>query len=128
MPRHVRKGDQVMVTSGDDKGAVGEVIHVDTKHQRVIVKGVNLVVKHRKPNRLQPQGARFTKEASIHISKVSPVVDGKPVRVGFREEKNGSKVRVARKAGKEVGVLNTLFDASKDGKKTEPKGDKKKAK
>jgi large subunit ribosomal protein L24 len=113
MPRHVRKGDQVMVTSGDHKGAQGEVMLVDTKHDRVLIKGVNLVTKHVKPTRLNPQGSIITKEAPLHISKVSPVVDGKPVRVGFRTEKDGTKVRVARHKGKEVSVLNKLFEAGK---------------
>ncbi|HYF15259.1 MAG TPA: 50S ribosomal protein L24 [Phycisphaerales bacterium] len=118
MPRHVRKGDQVMVTSGSYKGQVGEIIRVITKGEspdetRVVLKGLNLRTKHVKPGRLNPQGSVITKEASLHISKVSPVVDGKPVRVGFRTEKDGSKVRVARHGGKELKVLNTLFDASK---------------
>ncbi|MFO0857404.1 MAG: 50S ribosomal protein L24 [Phycisphaerales bacterium] len=118
MPRHVRKGDQVMVTSGSFKGTVGEVIRVivdkdDKNSTLVVVKGVNLRVKHQKPTRLNPQGSKFTKEAALHISKVSPVVDGKPVRVGFKTEKNGTKVRVARHKGKEVGELGKLFDAGK---------------
>jgi large subunit ribosomal protein L24 len=118
MPRHVRKGDQVMVTSGDYKGQTGEIIDVDTKHDRVLIKGVNLVTKHNKPTRANPQGSIITKEAPLHISKVSPVVDGKPVRVGFRTEKDGDKVRVARHAGKEVKVLNKLFEAGKKSAKS----------
>lgn len=111
MPRHVRKGDQVMVTSGSFKGQTGEIIDIDTKNDRVIVKGLNLVTKHVKASRVNPQGSVATKEAPLHISKVSPVVDGKAVRVGFRTNKDGSKVRVARKAGKELGVLSTLRKA-----------------
>jgi large subunit ribosomal protein L24 len=49
----------------------------------------------------------------VHISKVSPVVDGKPVRVGFKTEKDGSKVRVARHAKKELGELGKVYDAKK---------------
>ncbi len=121
MARHVRKGDQVMVTSGSHKGSVGEVIRViiqkdDPNSTKVVVKGVNLKVKHQKPTRINPQGSKFTKEAALHISKVSPVVDGKPVRVGFKIEKNGNKVRVARHAKKELGTLGTLYDASKNKK------------
>lgn len=111
MPRHVRKGDQVMVTSGSFKGQTGEIIDIDTKNDRVIVKGLNLVTKHMKATRVNPQGSISTKESPLHISKVSPVVDGKAVRVGFRTNKDGSKVRVARKAGKELGVLSTLRKA-----------------
>jgi large subunit ribosomal protein L24 len=111
MPRHVRKGDQVMVTSGSYKGQTGEIIDIDTKNDRVIVKGLNVVTKHMKATRANPQGAKTTKEAPLHISKVSPVVDGKAVRVGFKTNKDGSKVRVARKAGKELGVLSVLRKA-----------------
>jgi large subunit ribosomal protein L24 len=108
MPRHVRKGDTVMVTSGSSKGAVGEIIRVITKSDQVLIKGVNLHTKHMKPTRINPQGGIITKEMPLHISKVSPVVDGKPVRVGFRMEPDGSKVRVARHGGKEVKVLGTV--------------------
>jgi large subunit ribosomal protein L24 len=66
-----------------------------------------------KPSRANPQGSVITKEGSVHISNVSPVVEGRAVRVGFRTEEDGSKVRVARRAGKELSVLNKLFDASK---------------
>ena len=113
MPAHVRKGDTVMVTSGQYKGQVGEVLRVDPKHSEVIVKGINLKTKHMKPSRVSPQGSITTKEASMHMSKVSPVVDGKPVRVGFRIEKDGSKVRVARHAGKEVGTLGPVSPGTK---------------
>ena len=108
MPRHVRKGDTVMVTSGSSKGTIGEILRVITKHDQVLVKGVNLHTKHIKPTRVNPQGGIITKEMPLHISKVSPVVDGKPVRVGFRMEPDGSKVRVARHGGKEVKVLGNV--------------------
>ncbi|MFM9995005.1 MAG: 50S ribosomal protein L24 [Phycisphaerales bacterium] len=108
MPRHVRKGDTVMVTSGSHKGKIGEVQRIITKTDRVIIKGVNLRTKHLKPNRINPQGGIITKEAPIHLSNVSPVVDGKPVRVGFEVRDDGSKVRVARRAGKVIKVLGTV--------------------
>lgn len=113
MPAHVRKGDTVMVTSGSFKGQVGEVIRVNPKHSEVIVKGVNLKTKHMKPTRVNPQGSIITKEGPLHISKVSPVVDGKPVRVGFRTEKDGSKVRVARHKGKDLGTIGAAVSPAK---------------
>lgn len=113
MPAHVRKGDQVMVTSGQYKGRVGEIIRVDPKNENVVVKGINLKTKHLRPTRLAPQGGVITKEAPLHISKVSPVVDGKAVRVGFRIEKDGSKVRVARHGGKEIKVLGVVHGPRK---------------
>jgi large subunit ribosomal protein L24 len=108
MPAHVRKGDTVIIRTGSNKGQIGEVIRVDTKNFSVIVKGVNLRTKHLRPSRTNPQGSIITKEAPIHMSNVSPVVDGKPVRVGFRINPDGSKVRVARRAGKDLKVLNTV--------------------
>lgn len=108
MPAHVRKGDSVMVTSGQFKGRIGEILRVIPKDDAVVVKGINLKTKHVRPTRIAPQGGIITKELPIHISKVSPIVDGKPVRVGFRLEKDGSKVRVARHGGKELKVLGVV--------------------
>lgn len=105
MPRHVRKGDTVMITAGDQRGKVGEIKRVIPKSDRVIVQGMNLRTKHLKPTRINPQGGIITKEAPIHISNVSPVVDGKPTRVRFTIKPDGSKVRVAVRGGK---VLHTL--------------------
>lgn len=110
MPRHVKKGDMVMVTSGLHKRKVGEVVRVLTKSDQVIIKGLNLRTKHLRPTRLNPQGGIITKEAPIHISNVSPVVDGKPTRVRFETRPDGSKVRVAARGGK---VLSTVKGAKK---------------
>ncbi len=106
MPKHVRKGDQVIVTSGDHKGVTGEITEVITKSGRVIVKGVNLRTKHIKPTQLSPQGGIVQVEAPLHISKVSPVVDGKPTRVRFETAKDGSKSRVAVRGGKVLGQVS----------------------
>lgn len=105
MPMHVRKGDQVMVTAGDNKGAIGEITEVLTKSDQVIVKGVNLRTKHLRRSQLNPQGGTVTIEAPIHISNVSPVVDGKPTRVRFETGKDGSKTRVAARGGKQLGQV-----------------------
>ncbi len=106
MPRHVRKGDTVMVIAGDNKGKTGEVMRVLTKDDRVLVKGLNLRVKHIKPSRLTPQGGVVQREASIHISNVMPLgEDGKATRVRFQKRDDGSKVRVAVKGGKVLGTV-----------------------
>ena len=81
MPLHVKKGDLVVVTAGNNRGETGEIITVDRKAMRVIVKGVNVRKRNMKPNQQQPKGFVIEKELSIHISNVSPVVDGKPSRV-----------------------------------------------
>ena len=109
MPRHVIKGDQVMITSGNDKGATGEILRIITKKNRVVVQGVNIRSKHLKPSQASPQGGIVRREMPIHISNVSPVVDGKPTRVRFETTSDGSKVRIAVRDGK---VLHTLHGGS----------------
>lgn len=108
MARHVKKGDTVMVTAGSNKGQVGQILRVITDKDRVVVKGLNLRTKHLKPTKINPNGGVITREEPLHISNVSPVVDGKPVRVGFKVKPDGSKVRVARKGGKELKELSVL--------------------
>ena len=106
MARHVKRGDTVMITAGDHKGQTGELLRVDTKRDRVFVKGVNLRTKHVKPTRINPQGGIITREGPIHISNVSPVVDGKPTRVRFERKSNGQKTRIAVRGGGELGAVS----------------------
>ena len=100
MPRHVKKGDTVMVLSGNERGATGTVLRIITKTDRVIVQGVNIRAKHLKPSQANPQGGIVRREMPIHLSKVSPIVDGKPTRVRFVTDKSGVKSRIAVKGGK----------------------------
>jgi large subunit ribosomal protein L24 len=95
----IRKGDRVVVLSGKDKGRTGEVVKAMPKDGKVIVSGVNVHARHRKPSQTQPQGGIERKEAPLHISKVAiATADGKPSRVRF-EMRDGKKVRVAAKTG-----------------------------
>ena len=99
----IKKGAQVIVTTGRDTGQKGEVLKVLREENRVIVKGVNLRKKHRKPSQTGPGGIE-EKEASIHVSNVA-VVDpktGEGSRVGYTVLKGGRKVRVAKKSGEVV--------------------------
>jgi large subunit ribosomal protein L24 len=105
MARHVRKGDTVVITAGSHRGKVGEIMRVIPDKDQVIIKGINLRTKHLKPTRISPQGGIITKEAPIHISNVSPAVDGKPTRVRFQVRDDGSKVRVAARGGKVLGEV-----------------------
>ncbi len=98
---HIKKGDIVYVNAGASKGKTGRVLEVIVDKQRAIVEGVNMVSKATKPNAKNPQGGLVKKEASIHISNLNPVEDGKPVRVG-RIVKDGKLVRVSKKSGKEI--------------------------
>ena len=96
----IRKGDKVVVLSGKDKGKTGEVTRAMPKDGKVIVAGVNIATRHRKPTQANPQGGLERREAPLHVSKVA-VADpksGKPTRVRF-EIKDGKKVRVAAKSG-----------------------------
>ena len=99
----VKKGDTVVVIAGKDKGKTGKVVKVFPKTNKVIVEGVNVVTKHQKPSAINPQGGIVNKEASIHISNVMPLdpETGKGTRVRF-EMKDGKKVRIAVKSGKEI--------------------------
>lgn len=104
MPQHVRKNDIVIITAGKEKGKQGKVAKVLPKENKVIVEGLNLVKKHLKPGGNRQQGSIIQKEAPIHMSNVSPVVDGKAVRVRFKTQADGSKIRVAaNKAGTQIG-------------------------
>lgn len=106
MPKHVRKGDQVIVTSGDHKGQTGEILEILVKSDKVLVKGVNVKSKHVRPTQLNPKGGIVQKEMPMHISNVSPVVDGKATRVRFETQKDGSKNRVAVRGGKSLGQVS----------------------
>jgi large subunit ribosomal protein L24 len=98
----IKKGDQVIVLSGKDKGRTGEVVKSMPKDDKVVVSGVNIAVRHAKPNQADPQGGLKRSEAPLHISKVAHVTaDGKPTRVRF-EVRDGKKVRVAVKTGEAI--------------------------
>ena len=107
MAMHVRKGDQVVVIAGDDKGKTGEVLRVNTAAGKVLVQGVNRVFRHLRPSRQHPQGGRIRKEMPIDISNVLPIdpKTNQPTRVGFRTAKDGSKERFARKSGEPLGTV-----------------------
>ena len=96
----IRKGDKVVVLSGKDKGRTGEVVKAMPKEGKVIVSGINVHARHRKPTQVNPQGGIERKEAPMRVSKVA-IADpktGAPTRVRF-EERDGKKVRVAAKSG-----------------------------
>ena len=100
----IKKGDSVVVRSGKDKGRTGTVLQVMPKDDKVLVAGVNVAVRHRKPSQTNPQGGIDRREAPMHISKVSLAdpKDGKPTRVRFETDKDGKKVRVAVKSGEKI--------------------------
>ena len=100
MAMKIKKGDRVVVLSGKDKGRTGEVVRAMPKDGKVIVSGINVHARHRKPDQANPQGGLERKEAPLHVSKVA-IADpksGKASRVRF-ETRDGKKVRVAAKSG-----------------------------
>lgn len=101
---HIKKGDTVVVISGDNKGQEGKVLEVVREKQRAIVERVNMVSKHTKPNSKSPQGGIIKQEAPIHISNlmIKDPKTGKPTRIGRRLDKNGKLVRYSKKSGEEI--------------------------
>lgn len=101
--RKIKKGDKVVVLTGKDRGVKGEVLKVLTEENRVIVQGVNMVTRHRKPSQISGGGIE-KKEASIHVSNVALAdpKSGEATRVGYKILKDGKKVRVAKKSGETV--------------------------
>ena len=100
----IKKGDSVVVLSGKDKGRTGTVTQVLPKDGKVVVDGLNVAARHRKPNQANPQGGIDRRPAPMHISKVAIATpDGKPTRVRFETGKDGKKVRVAVKTGEKIG-------------------------
>ena len=99
----IKKGDSVVVLSGKDKGRTGTVQAVMPKDAKVLVDGINVIARHRKPTQQNPQGGIDRKPAPMHISKVALAdpKDGKATRVRF-EVKDGKKVRVAVKSGETI--------------------------
>ena len=95
----IKKGDRVVVLSGKDKGRTGDVLKAMPKEGKVLVSGINVHARHRKPDQANPQGGIERKEAPLHVSKVAiATADGKPSRVRF-EVRDGKKGRVAAKTG-----------------------------
>lgn len=98
----IKKGDEVIVISGKDKGKKGQVLEVLPVESSVKVQGINMVKRHRRPTQAAPGGIDNF-EATMHISNVAHVdpETGKATRVGYRIE-NGTKVRVAKSSGKVI--------------------------
>ena len=99
----IRKGDNVIVISGKDRGKSGKVLHAYPKTEQVIVEGINIKKRHQKPRRANQKGQILSIAAPVHVSNVQ-VVDSKSskgTRIGFKVE-GGKKVRVAKKSGEKI--------------------------
>ncbi|HYD35276.1 MAG TPA: 50S ribosomal protein L24 [Vitreimonas sp.] len=94
-------GDQVIVTSGKDKGKKSSITAVLPKDNKVVVEGLNMFVKHVKPQG-DREGQRIQRERALDVAKVAILNNGKPDRIGYKVEKDGTKVRVYKKTGKVI--------------------------
>ncbi len=103
MAARIRKGDKVVVIAGRDKGRTGEVIEVRPSEGRALVRGVNLVKRHQKQSAAQ-EGGIISKEAPIHLSNIALAdpKDGKPTRIGWKIQQDGTRVRIAKRSGAEI--------------------------
>ena len=103
MAAKIRKGDKVVVLTGRDKGRSGEVIEVRPGDGVALVRGVNLVKRHQKQSQTQ-EGGIISKEGPIHLSNIAfaDPKDGKATRIGWKIQKDGTRVRVAKRTGAEI--------------------------
>ena len=101
---HIKKGDNVYVNSGEDRGKTGRVLQVFPAKGRAIVEGVNFMTKATKPTAKYPQGGLIKTEAPVHISNLNLVdpKSGKPTRVGTRLDDKGKRVRYSKRSGEEI--------------------------
>jgi large subunit ribosomal protein L24 len=102
----IHAGDQVLVIRGRDRGTTGKVLSVDHEAGRLVVEGINMVYKHVRPSRRNPQGGRLHKEMPIPAANVMILCPktNKPTRVGFRYLSDGSKERFAKISGASLGA------------------------
>lgn len=102
MAAKIKKGDKVVVLAGRDKGRTGEVIQVNPSEERALVRGVNMVQRHQKPQGVN-EGGIVSKEAPIHLSNLAVAdKDGKATRVGFKTLEDGTKVRFSKRSGEVI--------------------------
>jgi large subunit ribosomal protein L24 len=103
----IKKGDNVVVLAGRDKGKHGEVIEVRPKENRALVRGVNMVRRHQRQSATQ-EGGIISKEGPIDLSNIAleDPKDGKPTRVGFKILADGKKVRIAKRSGEQIPEKN----------------------
>ena len=99
----IKKGDNVIVLEGNEKGKTGKMLSVISSENRAVVEGVNIVKKHTKPNAKQTQGGIIDQEAPVNVSNLQLIdpASGKPTRVGHKFV-DGKKVRYAKKSGEEI--------------------------
>ncbi len=103
-PMKIKKGDRVMVLSGKDRGKEGVIAFAYPERRTVIVEGLNIVRKHQRATKATMQGGIIDKEMPMPVSRVAVISpeDGRPTRVGYRFDGDGTKVRVCRRTGADL--------------------------
>jgi large subunit ribosomal protein L24 len=99
----LKKGDTVRVISGKERGQEGEVVQVFPAENKILVNGINTAKKHSKARRANQPGGIIDRDMPIHASNVMLVHKGKPTRVGYKVQADGTKVRVAKRNGEVIG-------------------------
>ena len=104
---HVKKGDNVYVLNGKDRGKKGKILEVIPSKRMVVVEGINMVTRHVKPRNQYQQGGLVNQEAPIYADKVMLICDkcGAPTKVGKKYLDNGSKARVCKKCGEVIDII-----------------------
>ncbi len=104
MPAKIKRGDRVVIIAGKDRGKRGTVRAMVTKHDRVVVDGINMVKKHQRARSQNQSSAIIEREAPIHISNVMLIDpnNDKPTRVTFRTREDGTLVRVGKISGEDI--------------------------
>jgi len=104
VPAKIKRGDRVVVIAGKDRGKRGTVRAVVTKHDRVLVEGVNMVKRHQRARSQNQASAIIEREAPIHVSNVMLIDpnNDQPTRVTFRRREDGSLVRVGKRSGEDI--------------------------
>jgi large subunit ribosomal protein L24 len=98
----LKKGDTVLVIAGKDKGKEGEIIRALPRENKVVVSGVNIAKKHQKQTKQTMQGGIIDRDMPVHASNVMLVHKGKPTRVGYKIQEDGTKVRIAKNTGEVI--------------------------
>ena len=100
----IRTDDQVLITSGKDKGKTGKVVRVDPKRRKVFVENLNIIKRHQRPRSMNEQGGIIEKEGPIDVSNVVLLdpTDNKPTRVGVRVADDGERVRYSKRTDKNI--------------------------
>ena len=99
----IKKGMTVRVIRGNHRGEEGKILHVFPKKNRIIGEGVNFIKRHTRPSQDNPQGGIVEREAAMHVSNVMLVQGGKTTRIGYKKLDDGTKVRIAKRTGEEIG-------------------------